>query len=140
MLILIAVAVAVIIYPHNVYELNSLFSFHTRAYKKYKNYKSELSSSCCCVWQIVILFISGKWPESTWSYPLKLKDKGITVYVVTTDPAADTPEALRAASEEKYVFRTNLFSDVEEAEPKVTHAATKGNCLHLIGALDLKSH
>ena len=69
---------------------------------------------------------------------MQLKDKGVTVYVVTTDPTADTPEALRAASEEKYVFRTNPFSDVEEAQPKVTHAATKGKCLHLIGAFDVK--
>ena len=57
---------------------------------------------------------------------MQLKDKGVTVFVLTTDPSADTPEALRAASGERYVFRTNPYSDVEEAQPKIIHAATKG--------------
>lgn len=57
---------------------------------------------------------------------MQLKDKGVEVYVVTTDPSADTQEALRAASKERYVFRTNPYSDIEEAQPKITHAATKG--------------
>lgn len=57
---------------------------------------------------------------------MQLKDRGIKVYVVTTDPSSDSPMALRAASEEGYVFRTNPFSDIEEIEPKITQVITKG--------------
>ena len=57
---------------------------------------------------------------------MQLKDKGVEVYVVTTNPSADTPEALRTASEEGYVFRTNPFSGIDEVEPKIIHAVTKG--------------
>lgn len=57
---------------------------------------------------------------------MQLKDKGVRVFVVTTDPSADTPEAQRAASKERYLFRTNPYSDIEEAQPKLTHAATNG--------------
>ena len=60
---------------------------------------------------------------------MQLKDKSIEVFVVTTDPSADTPEALKAASKERNVFRTNSFSDIEEAEPKITLVATKGRYL-----------
>lgn len=48
------------------------------------------------------------------------------MYVVTTDPSADTPDAVRAASAEPYIFRTNPFSDIEEAHPKIAQAITKG--------------
>ena len=75
----------------------------------------------------IILVVSGDWPVGQWSHRLmQLKDKGIKVYVVTIDPSADSPEALRAASEEGYLFRTNPFSGIEEVEPKITHAVTQG--------------
>lgn len=48
------------------------------------------------------------------------------MYVVTSDPSADTPDALRAASREGNVFRTNSYSDVEDAHPKIGQAVTKG--------------
>ena len=57
---------------------------------------------------------------------MQLKDRGIKVYVVTIDPSSDTPMALRVASEEGFVFRTNPFSGIEEIEPKITQAITKG--------------
>lgn len=48
------------------------------------------------------------------------------MYVVTSGPAADTAEALKVASDVRNVFRTNPYSDLEEAEPKVTQVATEG--------------
>lgn len=79
--------------------------------------------------QIVILFINGEWPpENKWISPLtELKNRGVEVYVVTTDPSADTPDAQRAASKENNIFRTNPYSDAEEAHPKITHSITKGS-------------
>lgn len=77
--------------------------------------------------KVIIVVISGEWPKRHWSRPLmQLKDRGIKVYVVTTDPSSDSPMALRVASEEGYVFRTNSFSDIEEIEPKITQVITKG--------------
>lgn len=57
---------------------------------------------------------------------MQLKNKGVEVSVVTSGPTADTPEALRVASDVRNVFRTNPYSDLEEAEPKVTQVATEG--------------
>ena len=57
---------------------------------------------------------------------MQLKNKGVEVYVVTSGPSADTPEAHRVASDVRNVFRTNPYSDLEEAEPKVTQVATEG--------------
>lgn len=48
------------------------------------------------------------------------------MYVVTTDPSADKPDVVRAASGERFVFRTNPDSDVEDAHPKIAYAITKG--------------
>lgn len=50
------------------------------------------------------------------------------MYIVTTDPSADTPDALRAASAERFIFRTNPYSDIEDAQPKIAQAITKGEC------------
>ena len=50
------------------------------------------------------------------------------MYVVTTDPSADKPDAVRAASGERFVFRTNPDSDIEDAYPKIAYAITKGRC------------
>jgi len=78
--------------------------------------------------QVVVLFINGKWPpEDRWIYPVtQLKNEGVEVYVVTTDPSADKPDAVRAASRERLFFRTNPDSDIEDAHPKIAYAITKG--------------
>ena len=80
------------------------------------------------LWQVVVLFINGKWPsEEKWIYPVtQLKNRGVEVYVVTTDPSADKPDAVRAASGERFIFRTNPDSDIEDAHPKIAYAITKG--------------
>lgn len=57
---------------------------------------------------------------------MQLKNKGVEVYVVTSGPTADTPEAFTVASDVRNVFRTNTYSDLEEAEPKVTQVVTEG--------------
>lgn len=48
------------------------------------------------------------------------------MHVVTTDPSSDKPDAVRAASRERLVFRTNPDSDIEDAHPKIAYAITKG--------------
>ncbi|XP_022806051.1 uncharacterized protein LOC111343164 [Stylophora pistillata] len=77
--------------------------------------------------RVIILFINGKWPsEDSWTYLLtQLKNTGVEVYVITSDPSADTPDASRAASGEDNIFRTNSYSDVEDVVPKILLAVTK---------------
>ena len=47
------------------------------------------------------------------------------MYVVTTDPSADKPDAVRAASNERFVFRTTSDSDID-ADPRIAYAIAKG--------------
>lgn len=45
------------------------------------------------------------------------------MYVVTTNPSADKPDAVRAASSGRFVFRTNPESDID-TDPKIAYAIT----------------
>jgi len=47
------------------------------------------------------------------------------VYVVTTNPSADKPAAVRAASSERFVFRTTSDSGID-ADPRIAYAITTG--------------
>lgn len=47
------------------------------------------------------------------------------MYVVTTNPSADKPDAVRAASSGRFVFRTNPESDID-TDPNIAYAITKG--------------